>query len=363
VTVHSLQPPPSVVSTASMTILDVGHGNCCIISSADSENIVLVDTGPGVGVLEYLLREGIDRVNSVVLSHADADHISGLIALLNTGTFQIDEVIANSDALKRSEKWSDLAWTLDRLKRDGKLRSVDRLQEGDTVITKIDGVKINVLAPRLGLVLTGPGSRDPKGRLITSNSASAVLLVEFRGRRVALLTGDLDRLGFDYLVESGQNLQADILVFPHHGGLSGSSIAATAVLAEELAQAVMPSDIVFSMDRRKFGNPRAEVVAAVMRGAPSARVACTELAEACAAELSQEDSGHLLPLFASGLARRSCCAGTMRFLFTEDAVLQPNRDAHRIFVERYAGTALCLPGPRGKVPRVDIISAPAGRQL
>jgi beta-lactamase superfamily II metal-dependent hydrolase len=343
---HEQRSNSSTVSVASMTILDVGHGNCCVISSMDSENVVVIDTGPGVGVLEYLLREGIGRVNSVVLSHADADHISGLISLLNSGVFQIDEVIANSDALKRSEKWSDLAWTLDRLKRAGALRSVDGLQEGDVVATQIVGVRIHALAPRVGLVLTGPGARDPKGRLISSNSASAVLLVEFGDRRVALLTGDLDQLGFEYLIESGQDLRADILVFPHHGGLSGTSIAATAALAEELTRAVMPRDIVFSMDRRKFGNPRGEVVAAVMRGAPDARIACTELAEACAAELSDEEPVHLLPLFASGFARRSCCAGTMRFLFIEDAVLEPGREAHRRFVERHAGTALCLARPK-----------------
>jgi beta-lactamase superfamily II metal-dependent hydrolase len=329
---------------ASLTILDVGHGNCCVISSANGEHVIVIDTGPGVGLLEYLLREGIGRVSSVVLSHADADHISGLIALLNAGKFQVDEVVANSDALKRSEKWSDLAWTLDRLKRGGKLRAVDKLQEGDTIATQIDNVKISVLAPRVGLVLTGPGARDPKGRLISSNSTSAVLLVEFGDRRVALLTGDLDELGFEYLVESGQNLRADILVFPHHGGLSGGSIVATAVLAEELAKAVMPSEIVFSMDRRKFDNPRAEVVDAVRRGAPGARIACTQLAKACAAELSDEEPIHLLPLFASGSGRGSCCAGTMRVLFTEDAVLEPGRDSHRTFVERHAETALCLGG-------------------
>lgn len=329
------------VAAASLTILDVGHGNCCVIASINSENVILVDTGPGVGVLEYLLQAGITRVNSVVLSHADADHISGLIALLNAGIFQIDEVIANSDALKRSERWSNLAWTLDYLKRAGKLRSVDGLQEGDVVGTHIDDVSIHVLAPRVGLVLTGPGAHDPKGRLISSNSVSSVLLVEYSGRRVALLTGDLDQLGFEYLLESGQDLRADILVFPHHGGLSGTGIAATAKLAEEITKAVMPSDVVFSMDRRKFGNPRKEVVAAVMRGAPNARVACTELAEACAAQLSDVGPVHLLPFFASGFARKSCCAGTMRFLFVDGAVLEPGRDAHRRFVEDNAATALC----------------------
>jgi beta-lactamase superfamily II metal-dependent hydrolase len=332
-------------TVASMTILDVGHGNCCVIAGENNDKIIIIDTGPGVGMLEYLLQEGISRVNSVVLSHADADHISGLISLLNTGTFQVDAVIANADALKRSGKWPDLAWTLDRLKHSGNLKAVDNLQEGDVVDAQIDEVNIRVLAPRVGLVLTGPGARDQQGRLISSNSISAVLLVEFGNRRVALLTGDLDQLGFDYLRESGQDLSADILVFPHHGGLSGASIGATAALAEQLTKSVNPSDIVFSMDRRKFKNPRKEVVASVMRAAPGARIACTELAEACAAQLGNQSPTHLLPLFASGLTRSSCCAGTMRFLFVDNGILQPNRDAHRRFVETNAKTALCLAQP------------------
>lgn len=332
-------------AVASMTILDVGHGNCCVIAGTGNDKVVIIDTGPGVAMLEYLLQEGITKVDSVVLSHADADHISGLISLLNAGTFRVGAVIANSNALKRSRKWPDLVWSLDRLKRNGDLTQVDNLQEGHIVDTQIDDVNIRVLAPRVGLVLTGPGARDPQGRLISSNSVSAVLLVEFGSKRVALLTGDLDQLGFEYLIETKQDLTADILVFPHHGGLSGTGMGATAKLAEELTSAVKPTDIVFSMDRRKFGNPRKEVVAAVMRAAPDARIACTELAEACAAHLASQSSAHLLPLFASGRVRNSCCAGTMRFAFVQNAILYPSREAHRKFVEVNASTALCLAKP------------------
>ena len=64
--------------------------------------------------------------------------------------------------MKRSEKWSDLAWTLDRLKQAGKLRAVPSLQQGDVIDTQVDDVRIRALAPRVGLVLTGPGARDPK---------------------------------------------------------------------------------------------------------------------------------------------------------------------------------------------------------
>ncbi len=159
-----------------LTILDVGHGSCCILSNGD--NTILIDTGPGVAVLEYLSREGIQKIDTVVLSHADADHISGLIALLNSGLFEVREIISNSDALKKSEKWRNLAWSIDYKKRTGDLKQVDRLCEGDVIATNIEGVRLTVLAPRLAIVLTGPGAQDPEGRLISSNSASGVLLIE-----------------------------------------------------------------------------------------------------------------------------------------------------------------------------------------
>ncbi len=137
-------------------------------------------------------------------------------------------------------------------------------------------------------------------------------------------------------------MHADILVFPHHGGLSGSGAAALDQFTEALVRAVQPGDVVFSLDRRKFGNPRPEVIAAVRRAAPEARIACTELAEACAKNLTTDVPAHLLPLFASGMARRSCCAGTMRISLQADGNLAPTKGAHREFVERHASTALCL---------------------
>ena len=330
----------AVPKKATLTVLDVGHGSCAVL--AGDHDTILFDTGPGVAVLEYLRREGIRKIDSVVISHADADHISGLVAMLLTGEFVVEEIVANADALKRSDKWSNLAWTIDYLKRNGGLRAVERLCEGDVITTGIEAVKLTVLAPRLGLVLTGPGAKDPSGRLITSNSASAVILVEFGDRRVALLTGDMDEVGFAHLTESGQDLQAEVLVFPHHGGLGGGTIASTVQFAEELVRAVNPSDVVFSLDRRKFGNPRPEVIAAVRRAAPQARIACTELAESCAKDLTADAPVHLLPLYASGMDRQSCCAGTMRVTLVRDGELEPSRDVHRAFVERCAGTALCM---------------------
>src|SRR5689334_20557252 len=81
-----------------LAIVDVGHGNCSVLQ--DSNGTVVIDTGPGTTLLEFLKKEKIEKVDVVLLSHADSDHISGLIQLLACGEFQIGRVRFNSDAAK-----------------------------------------------------------------------------------------------------------------------------------------------------------------------------------------------------------------------------------------------------------------------
>ena len=63
-----------------LAILDVGHGNCAVLT--DSKGIVVIDTGPGSALLEYLSEKNIKTIDVVLISHADQDHIGGLIQLL-----------------------------------------------------------------------------------------------------------------------------------------------------------------------------------------------------------------------------------------------------------------------------------------
>jgi competence protein ComEC len=324
-----------------VTILDVGHGNCCIIT--DGTTTILIDAGPGSAVLEYLRQEGINCVDSIILSHADSDHIKGANALLGERQFDVREIIANSDAVKDSAEWSNLAWDIDMRRRNGMLRSEAQLREGDILATQVSGAELTVLAPRAALALTGPGSRDPSGRLITTNSISAVILVSSGARRVALLTGDLDEVGFDHLLDTGQDLHAEILVFPHHGGRAGGGgLRITEQFATRLTAAVQPQVVIFSLDRRRYGTPRPEIIAGVRRAAPGAHIACTQLSTLCAPELPSDPPSHLLPLFARGRQRNACCAGTMRIRLNYNDFLEPASAAHMSFVQQFATTALCI---------------------
>ena len=89
-----------------ISIVDVGHGNCTVV---ESHGIVMViDAGPGSWLLAYLRQEGIGKLASVLVSHADDDHLRGLLGLLVAETFTIGEVHLNTDSVKKTKVWDNL---------------------------------------------------------------------------------------------------------------------------------------------------------------------------------------------------------------------------------------------------------------
>ena len=94
-----------------VAIVDVGHGNSTIMRS-ESETIIIDCGSRGSGLLEFLNRENIHSIDSVFLSHADHDHIGGLLALLTCLEINIHSVYINSDSSKDSKLWDDLTYEL-----------------------------------------------------------------------------------------------------------------------------------------------------------------------------------------------------------------------------------------------------------
>lgn len=317
-------------------VLDVGHGNSTVVSSNNQH--LIVDAGPGPHLLEYLRSEGIAEIDTVVLSHADSDHIRGLVALLGA-RIKINRVLLNSDSIKRSQIWLTLVYDLDCLLGEGTVVEVRTLNAGEDVAGSLDGVRAEVLAPRLRLQLLGPGAVDADGQQITSNSVSAVVRVLVNDHPVALLPGDIDAVGFSHLTSSTHDLAADYLVLPHHGGLGGNA-AETATLTEQLCRAVGPKEVFVSNARGGVGNPRPEVIRIARETLPGVKVACTQLSEACSPNTLRE-SGDLLIAYSGGASRERCCAGTIRLESGGAGGVNRDPGPHDAFVDRFASTALC----------------------
>lgn len=336
----SLTGKPNVA--ARLTILDVGHGSCAVLEAGE---IVVIDVGPSTTCLEYLRERAIAKISQVLLSHADADHLQGLLSMVALGSIRIGSVRVNTDAAKGSGVWTALAWELDAADRKRRLQLNVALTEGDTLVVDSRS-RLVVLAPRKYLALLGPGSKDAKGRRIHTNTVSAVIRYEYDGEAVALLPGDLDALGLEYLLETRQDLHAKLLVYPHHGGHAGAGDAIDEDFAKRLCSAVRPELIVFSIGRGRSGTPRPNIVAAIRRELPGVRIACTQLSEHCAERLPLWQPTHLANAYAAGRQKNRCCAGSLVIELSEGKGISPTAGEHRQFILRAAPTALCMSASR-----------------
>ena len=76
---------------------------------------------------------------------------------------------------------------------------------------------------------------------------AVVLRVTLPGGRSILLCADQEYAGFRSLLDARADLRANILVYPHHGGLTGAGDEEA--FARELAEAVRPELVIFSHGR------------------------------------------------------------------------------------------------------------------
>jgi beta-lactamase superfamily II metal-dependent hydrolase len=257
-----------------LVVLDVGHGSAAVLH--DQGGTVVFDTGKGAHVGRHLQNVGVRCVQAMLLSHADADHIGGAVTLLLDTTLRIEEVLLNSDASKNSIVFEQLRYALAEANLKRKTQ-IDRRLTTSTQIER-DGARIEVLHPPDAIALSGVGGKSKSGKQHNSNSMSAAIRVSCGPKSSVMLAGDIE---FDCLDEwKTRKVQpsACVLVFPHHGGMPGTSNKAEAALfGFEITRMVSPEIVIFSNHRTKFNNPLDEVVAAISKAADGIRFACTQL--------------------------------------------------------------------------------------
>ena len=195
-----------------MAVLDVGHGDAIVLSLPDGKN-VLVDGG-GLGrssldigesvLVPYLLDRGVRKLDAVIVTHADFDHIGGL--------FTVFEEIEVKALWKGNPVWAlshRAAYRALHERAASAGVTLHVLTSGENFL--FGGVEFEVLAA------SQPGFES-------SNDRSVVLRINY-GDRSLLLTGDAERALEAALVRSGADLRADVLKVAHHGSRSSSSDA------------------------------------------------------------------------------------------------------------------------------------------
>ncbi len=220
-----LRPAPGAFE---LIAADVGQGNALVVRTAG--HTLVYDSGPrfsresdaGHRVLVPLLRALGERVDMLMLSHRDSDHIGGAPAVL---AMQPQAVLLSSIEDKHPLQV---------------LRPSQRCVAGQRWAW--DGVDFEVLHPYAGDYAT----------TLKPNAMSCVLRI-FNGKTTALLAGDIELAQEQRLVASGLDLRADLLLVPHHGSKTSSSAAFLDAVRPTLALAQAGY-------RNRFGHPALPVL-------------------------------------------------------------------------------------------------------
>lgn len=219
-----LRPPAPGPGEAWFQLLDVGQGLAAVVRTA--RHLLVFDTGPafaggfntGEAVVAPYLREiGVDRIDTLILSHADQDHAGGLASL--AAEVPIDRLLTGEP-------------------------------EASDVLSAVGKVGLQPEACRAGQSWTWDGVefavQYPAMAGLEGNDASCVLRVATPGASL-LLTGDLGQAGERRLVQD-RPLTASLLVAGHHGSNTSTS--------RELLRVARPQWVLYSSGfANRYGFP------------------------------------------------------------------------------------------------------------
>lgn len=216
-------------SEVEVQFIDIGQGDSILVRS-DGQTM-LVDAGNneyGEGLVTYLKGQGVSKIDYLIGTHPDADHIGGLDIVINK--LDIGKVYMP--------------------------KKQNNTKTFEDVLTAISKKGLKVTAPKVGASFTvGKATVTILGPIQSyedNNNNSIVLKVE-HGNNSFLLMGDAELEAEEDMVAAGEDLSATVLKIGHHGSHSSTS--------QSLLKKVNPTYAVISCALgNSYGHPHKETM-------------------------------------------------------------------------------------------------------
>ncbi|MXV09048.1 MBL fold metallo-hydrolase [Xanthomonas sp. F4] len=321
-----------------LSLLDVGHGNCAILKSATSA--IVVDAASQHTLAATLDALGIEEIEALIVSHGDEDHVSGAASLLANLNRPVRHLFANPDVVRRTKAWRVFLAASGEAARNGtKVHSA--LTSVDPGELRLGRASVSVLFPFGDLALAGVEGTGARGEYLDANTMSGVIRICYDGRAFCLLAADMSQASLDLMLERNQDIAAPMLMFPHHGGLPRR--ADGEVFAKAVTSLVSPELVLFSLGRGVHATPRPEIIKGVRAALEGVTpyLACTQLSKRCAAVVPEKKSRAVK--YSAGYKKNISCAGSLTFEMGVPikSEIERLRLSHGAFIMEYVPGRIC----------------------
>lgn len=212
--------------------INVGQGDSTFIQLPNGKNVLIdgATRSNGQTVLDYLNDLKVESIDYLIATHPHEDHIGGLVNVVKE--YEVGKIYM-PDKAHTTIVFEDLLLAIQE-----KGYSITRAKAGD-ILFEEEGLSMNVLAPS---EMNGSNLNDYSvaNRLVFGNTAF-------------IFTGDAEQKSEKNMVESGYDLEADVLKIGHHGGDTSS--------INSFLSAVNPDyGIISAGEDNQYGHPHVNVM-------------------------------------------------------------------------------------------------------
>ena len=210
-----------------IVMLDAGQGQSVVLASEG--DYALVDCGSANGwydvgndAADFLLTMGCRKLDHLILTHYDSDHVNG-----------VENLLSRLDV--------DTLWLPKRADRDGLQRTL--LAAAEQYGVTVSFVETARTVPLGGAELT---IYPPAGAALNDNEQGLSLLAAL-GKKEFFLTGDMDTAAEKRLLSTYDLPDIEVLAAGHHGSKNATS--------ETLLKALRPETVCISVGSNSYGHP------------------------------------------------------------------------------------------------------------